>query len=296
MTCASSALGYETLLVRILRCDNLRRYEAYSKFRNSVVNQFTSPFDVCNRNFIVTGANGYLGRTFSKGLLEAGANVLAISRNRGLLDDAVQGRFKENLQIELLDCNDESLVGQAISVFQKRFGDIDGLVNNAYSAPRRPSFDMTTTDIQKVIQDCFIQYWTTIRALIPFANKDHCSIVNNSSLWASLAPNLDMYLDLRNEPSIALTVSKAAVNQLTRYTSILFAKDGIRVNSLVPGAFPQKRSEIRLDYVDQIEQRIPMRRIGRPEELIGPVIFLLSRASSYMTGQTLNIDGGYTIY
>ena len=256
----------------------------------------TDYFDIRNSNYVITGANGYLGRAFTKGLLEAGANVLAISRNRNLLDTVIDRRYYENIEVELLDCNDELLVKNAIFKFKTKFGAIDGLINNAYSAPRRPSFNMEIPEIHEVIQNCFVQYWTTIRALLPFANKDHCSIINNSSLWSELVPNLDMYLDLQNEPSVALTVSKAAVNQLTRYTSILFAKDNIRVNTLIPGTFPQKRKEIRIDYMNQLEQRIPMRKIGMPEELIGPVIFLLSRASKYMTGQTLNIDGGYSIY
>jgi len=253
-------------------------------------------FDIENCNYVVTGANGYLGRNFTKGLLEGGANVLAISRHRNFLDTAIRRDLYPNLRVELLDCNDEHSVRGAVFRFAEQYGEIDGLVNNAYSAPRQPSFDMTTADIQDVIQNCFVQYWTTMRALLPFARKDHCSIVNNSSLWSNLAPDLDMYLDLQNEPSIALSVSKAAVNQLTRYTSVLFAKDNIRVNTLIPGAFPQKRGEVRLDYVAELEQRIPMRRIGKPDDLIGPIIFLLSRASGYMTGQVLSIDGGYSIY
>ena len=255
-----------------------------------------NPFDIYDRNIVVTGANGYLGRTLTLGLLEQGANVLALSRNLSDLNKLIQNRFTDRLLSLKVDCNSEQDVSSALDSFCKNFGPVDGVFNNAYSATRRPGFDMSLEQIHETFQNCFVHYWTTIRTAIRYFRTDGGSIVNNSSLWAELAPNLDMYLDLENEPSIALSVAKASVNQLTRYLSTYLADKNIRINSLVPGTFPQMRGKERLDYMEQLQQRIPMRRIGKPLELLGPLIFLLSDASSYMTGQIMYVDGGFSVY
>ena len=179
--------------------------------------------------------------------------------------------------------------------FAQTNGYINGVVNNVYAAPRRPSFEMLNSQILEVFQNSFVQYWTTIRASIDFMDPTGLSVVNNGSLWGIKSPDLSMYLDLKNEPPIALSSAKAAVHQLTRYLAAIFAEKKIRVNTLVPGMFPQKRPPERLDYMEQIFNRVPMRRIGTPADIIGPLVFLLSDSSSYVTGQELIVDGGFTI-
>ena len=114
-------------------------------------------------------------------------------------------------------------------------------------------------------------------------------------MWGLVSPDPTNYLDLENEPSISLVSSKAAVHQFTKYAAVLLSKDNIRVNTIVPGWFPQKRGVERLDYIETLNKRIPMKRIGQPDEIVGPILFLLSDASVYMTGQELIIDGGYTL-
>lgn len=250
-------------------------------------------FSLQGKNIVITGANGYLGREMVEGCLGSGAKVLALCRHSELLESKVGEN--ENLEIGYCDVNDESLVTKLTDAFTKKHGAIHGLVNNVYAAPRRPSFNMPNEEILNVYQNSFIQYWTTIRALKNFFDSNGASIVNNGSLWGIRSPDLPMYLDLNNEPPLALVSAKAAVHQLTRYLSVIFAKDGMRVNTLVPGMFPQKRPPERLDYMQEVSKRIPLNRIGIPREIIGPVVFLLSDASSYMTGQELIIDGGYTI-
>jgi NAD(P)-dependent dehydrogenase (short-subunit alcohol dehydrogenase family) len=100
-------------------------------------------------------------------------------------------------------------------------------------------------------------------------------------------------LDLANEPSIAMAAAAGGIGGMTRYLARVLAERNIRVNALVPGWFPKKRGVERPDYMQQITSRVPMGRIGQPDELVGAAIFLLSGASSYMTGQQLVIDGGY---
>lgn len=127
------------------------------------------------------------------------------------------------------------------------------------------------------------------------AVKDHVKvIVNCASLWGTLAPNPSMYLDLGNEPSPSIVAEKGRILALTRYYASFLAP--IRVNSFSPGWFPKKRGPDRPDYIEEITSRTPLKRIGVPEDIVGTVLFLLSDASKFMTGQNLVVDGGYSIW
>ena len=89
-------------------------------------------------------------------------------------------------------------------------------------------------------------------------------IVNNASIWGVVSPDPKMYLDLENEPPLFLPVAKAGIIQLTKYLAVLYAPKGIRVNTITPGLFPQRRGPDRPDYMQELNSRIPMGRIGAP--------------------------------
>ena len=90
-------------------------------------------------------------------------------------------------------------------------------------------------------------------------------------------------------------VAKAGIIQLTRYAAVHLAAHGIRVNSISPGPFPSKEVQKNADFIETLSKNVPLGRIGKPEELLGAVIFLLSSASSYITGQNIVVDGGWTV-
>jgi NAD(P)-dependent dehydrogenase (short-subunit alcohol dehydrogenase family) len=110
-----------------------------------------------------------------------------------------------------------------------------------------------------------------------------------------VSPDPAMYLDLKNEPCLAMPPAAAGILQMTKYMAVLAAPSGVRINALVPGCFPKKRGADRPDYMEEIAKRVPLGRIGQPQELVGAVIFLLSGAASYVTGHSLVVDGGYTL-
>ena len=105
-----------------------------------------------------------------------------------------------------------------------------------------------------------------------------------------------MHLDLGNAAAAHHAAAKGGILQLTKYLAALWASNGIRVNAISPGYFPQKRGVERLDYMEEVTKRIPMGRIGTPSEVAGAVVFLASDAASYITGQNIVIDGGYSIW
>lgn len=251
-------------------------------------------FDLENRNIVVTGANGHLGKAIVAGLLESGAQVLALCRHKENLVELEQ-KFESKLLIEFVDCTKEEELQVAFQQFHTCHGEISGLVNNIYSGTRKPQIFQKTEIILETFNSTFVSYWLALRSCLPYLSKRNSSIVNNGSMWGLVSPDPANYLDLENEPSISLVSSKAAVHQFTKYAAVLLSKDNVRVNTIVPGWFPQKRGAERLDYIETLNKRIPMKRIGQPDEIVGPILFLLSDASVYMTGQELIIDGGYTL-
>jgi gluconate 5-dehydrogenase len=250
--------------------------------------------ELFNKNFVITGANGYLGSAITQGALEAGCNVLALSRSEGNLLD-FKRRFPDQLTIKLIDCCNEIQLGESIATFHEANGAIHGLVNNVYSAYRRPQLMQEKKFILETFESSFVSYWLALRQVRPFLHLEGSSIVNNGSLWGLVSPNPSNYLDLENEPSLSLVVSKAAVHQFTKYAAVLLSAEKVRVNTIVPGWFPKKRGAERKDYIEGITKQIPLSRIGTPRDIVGPVLFLLSPLSSYITGQELIVDGGYTL-
>ncbi len=245
-------------------------------------------------NFVITGANGYLGSAMVRGALMSGSNVLALSRHGENLHE-IKKQFSEQLVIDLLDCREETALNISIRRFYDDFGPISGLVNNIAAASRRPQVMQTKDEIIDTLDASFVSYWIAMRQVLPYLDPNGSSVVNNGSLWGLVSPDPSNYLDLENEPSISLVASKAAVHQFTKYAAVLLGKKRVRVNTIVPGWFPKKRGVDRPDYIKGIIERIPLSRIGTPEDIVGPVLFLLSPISGYLTGQEIVVDGGYTL-
>jgi len=123
------------------------------------------------------------------------------------------------------------------------------------------------------------------------------SIVNVASMYGMVSPQPELYRDhpQYHNPA-AYGAAKAGVIQFTRYTACHLAGSGIRVNCLSPGPFP--RDEVRNDaaFAERLCERVPLGRVGSPEEIVGPALFLLSDASSYVTGHNLVVDGGWSAW
>ena len=251
-------------------------------------------FSLSGRTIVVTGGAGHIGRPLCVFLQESGAEVLCLSSRTHEFPVAESG--PGTITSEACDVRDESAFLAAVEGFAETRNGIDCLVNNASRAPRGIDFDISREDVNAVFDNVFTHYFTCSRALLPLFRDNRSSIVNNATIWGMVSPDPRVHLDLKNEPSFALGPAKAAILNLTKYMAVMLAPKGIRVNAVVPGWFPQRRGPDNPDYMHQIESRIPMGRIGQPSELAGVIAFLLSDAASYITGQSLIVDGGYTIW
>ncbi len=189
-----------------------------------------------------------------------------------------------------VQCELSNGIGSEVKEFAEARGPIEGFVYAAGRSARGIAAGDFTGGLDQQVGLCE----ALIRDVVPHM-AERASIVVLASMWGLVAPDFDLYLDLHNEPSPAAAASSGAIMALVRYLAVAHATKGIRVNAIVPGWFPKPGPVERKDYIDGISSRIPLGRIGVPSDVVGPVEFLLSPASSYMTGQTLVVDGGYTV-
>jgi len=244
-------------------------------------------------SYIITGGSGHLGVALVSSLLELDANVVNLS-SRNIVESKIDSNPRYFFfEIDLLDCDELKKITPKI--MSLNLPNLRGLVNFAARSKRGVNLDASAKDIVDTYSDVISPTWNAISVFRKILTKNS-SIVNLGSLWGSLSPDPRVYLDLGNEPSIGLPPAKSAISELTRYLAVLLAQEDIRVNSVEPGWFPVNRGTPREDYIAQISGRIPMGRIGKKEELISTFLFLLDPSSSYITGQNIRVDGGYSIW
>lgn len=249
-------------------------------------------FSIEDKVVLITGGTGHLGSELCRGLSSLGARVHCISRDPAKVPDWMG----EGVQWYQADATDPDAMAGIVDMVSAQEGRIDALVNNAASAPRGIG-NATPGKIADGLRNCFTHYLTTSQIVIPQMRKQGQGvIVNTASLFGMHAPNMAVFLDLKNEPAVWFPAAKHAVLGLTKTLASLCAPDGIRVNAVSPGWFPCKRGPDREDYMKELTTRIPMGRIGQPHELVGTYAYLISAASSYVTGQNLVVDGGFGIW
>ena len=250
-------------------------------------------FDLKGEVAIVTGGNGGIGLGIAKGLAEAGAGIVVAARNERKSDDAVsllRGLGAEAVRVTT-DVSDEASVAAAIDASVERFGRIDILVNNAGAVIRKPPQDYTVEEWDRVLGINLRGTFLCSRGAYPHLVRSGGGKIINIGSMASI---------LGSDWASSYAASKGGVVQLTKSLAVAWAKDGIQANAILPGWI---HTELTASIKDQrperyefVTSRIPRGRWGEPDELAGTAVFLASRASDYVTGVAIPVDGGYTSY
>lgn len=246
-------------------------------------------FCLCGKTAVVVGGTSGIGRAIALGLGKAGANVVAASRRRSEVEQTAAeiealGRKTHAFIVDVLDRTSiEALHAKTIEAF----GRVDILVNSAGTTRRTPTLECTEEEWNSILET---NLTGTFRSCQIFgktmAAQRYGRIINIASLATFVAFH----------EVAAYGASKAAVGSLTRSLAIELARDGVCVNAIAPGIFPTALNEELLDETErgrEMHMRIPMKRFGHADELIGTAVFLASEAASYVTGQIIVVDGGY---
>ena len=246
---------------------------------------------------LVTGATGHLGSRIAEGLAEAGASVVVSSRR---IDDATiaaaklptNGAKHHGVEIDQMV---EASIEAGFAAATKAAGRIDVLINNAHEPVALDWSTISSEQFTRQLQN-LTGYFLLSRLFRNHvaARIGRGSIVFLGSMYGSVASYPDVYEDISPASPAAYHALKGGVVQLTRHLAVYWAKDNVRVNCLSPGPFPSPQAPSEL--IERLSEKNPMRRMGKPHELKGAAVFLASEASSYMTGQNLIVDGGWTAW
>jgi NAD(P)-dependent dehydrogenase (short-subunit alcohol dehydrogenase family) len=247
-----------------------------------------SLFDLSGKVAIVTGASRGLGQYLSRALAQAGADLVVTSRTAESLKDftkEVKSLGRQILPLPL-DVRDHQSIQDMVRAAFDHYGRIDILVNNAGCNVRKPAVDVDWEDWNLVLntnlRGGFFVAQAVAKKMIPVR---YGRIINIGSVtavagYAGITP---------------YCASRGGVKQMTMSLADDWGKHGITVNCLAPGWFKTAQTKVLYDnqeWVDYLTDRIPLKRVGQPNDLDGTAIFLASDASAYMTGQTLLVDGG----
>ena len=272
-------------------------------------------FRLDGRVALVTGGAGLLGRGYCEALLQAGARVV-IGDVEGARAQALAAELGcERTLAQTLDVTSEDSVGQAVNAAVERFGTLDVLVNNAALTVRGGSERLAPADYFAPFEDYKREVWdqavsvnlTGMLLCAQAAGRQMLSqnppggvMVNIASTYGVVAPDQRVYEGVRspyadtgfNTP-VSYAVTKTAVLGLTRYLATYWGSKHIRVNALTPHGVFDNHDEA---FVRNFVYRSPLGRMARNDEYRGALLFLVSDASSYMTGANLIVDGGWTAW
>jgi gluconate 5-dehydrogenase len=275
--------------------------------------QAANLFSLKDKTALLTGATGYLGRTMARALLTNGARVLALGRSARLFE--LEQKWREEFgqdraaafQIDMYDLPALASLLDSIVATEKS---VDILINNAHELGAQTGFNIPGGSLENASIEQWQRnltggvFWPAISTQkigVAMKSKGRGSIINISTMYAVVAPSPSLYegTDFINPPGYS--ASKAALLALTRYTASFWGRQGIRCNAILPGPFSNiedtgENSVKQNDFfLDRLKGRTCLGRIGHPDELVGPLLFLASDASSYVTGHALMVEGGWTI-
>lgn len=245
-------------------------------------------FNLTGKRALVTGSSTGLGLTFARGLAQAGAAVVLNGRNEAKLSAAESALKEEGVECYAVpfDVTRDEQVQKAVQHIEDKIGAIDILVNNAGINIRKPTEEMELEDWQKVIDinltGAFIVSKHVGKGMI---KRRSGKIINICSLMSEVG----------RETIVPYTAAKGGLKMLTKGLAVDWGKYNIQVNGIGPGYFLTELTRPLADnpeFDDWLKKRTPVHRWGKPEELVGTLIYLASPASDFVTGQIIYVDGG----
>ena len=255
-------------------------------------------FDLRGRVALITGGSGWLGGAMAAALAEAGANVVVASRDAGRAEQTAAALPTDHGNVHssvVIDQLDQASIRRGFDNAVQVAGAVDILINNGHAGDSHDLTNLDAESFNRVLANA-TGWFLLARCL-----RDHVvgrgvggSIVNIGSMYGQVGSYPDTYEGLCPASPVSYHMLKGGILQMTRHLAVYWAQDQVRVNCLSPGPFPSPQAPEGL--AARLCEKSPMRRMGLPHELKGPLLLLASDAGSYVTGHNLVVDGGWTAW
>lgn len=248
---------------------------------------------------LVAGGAGYLGTPVCRALAQHGAAVAIAdihdAQARQLAADIVSALPQSRTLGLAMDIGKEAEIRAAVQHTIQAFGRLDAVVNMTYGSIGKRVEELTADEFDRANQLNLTGSFLLAREAASQMQAGG-SIVIFSSMYGHISPDPRIYEPPMNPNPIEYGVGKAGIEQMVRYLAVHYGPRGIRVNGIAPGPFPNPKGQEDREFMARLSYKVPLGRIGRQEEIVGPVLFLASDAASYVTGHILNVDGGWTAW
>lgn len=253
-------------------------------------------FDLTGKVVLLTGATGHLGQSFARAMAEAGATVVACSRDAdraAKVAEALPGPGK-HIGISL-DQMDPAAAEAGFNEAVEKAGQVDILINNGNEALAKDWTDVNPEEFTRQLSNA-TGYFVLARLLRNHlvARGAQGNVLMIGSMYGVVGSYPDAYEGVAVASPVSYHTMKGGVIHMTRHLAVYWAQDGVRVNCLSPGPFPSEN--VNKTQVERLTTKCPMKRMGVAHELKGAALLLVSDAGSYITGQNILVDGGWTAW
>ncbi len=259
---------------------------------------FDQLFDLTGRVALITGGSGYLGGAFSRVLAEAGASVVVGSRDaaraQGVAAELPTPTGVTHYGVEL-DQMDEDSLNRGFDATVEAAGQVDILINNGHQGHPLDLTNVTAEAFSKDLQNATAYFLLARRLHDHVVEREaNGSVVIIGSMYGVVGSYPDAYAGVCTASPVQYHTLKGGLVHMARHLAVYWAKDNVRVNCLSPGPFPNEKAPA--EMVERLKGKCPMGRMGVPHELKGALLLFASDAGSYITGQNLLVDGGWTAW
>lgn len=248
-------------------------------------------FSLSGKNAFVTGGCGLIGLEISKALAQAGAKVIVLDIDKTKIDFLK----KEGIIFKYFDITDLPRLDMKITGLKKKYGEINVWVNSAY--PRTKDWGDKVEDLklkswqENVDMHLNAYSWISRKVCMIMKEQRGGTLINIGSIYGVVGNDFTVYKGTNLTSPMEYAVIKGGIVNLTRYLASYFGKYNVRINSLCPGGIINKQIKV---FIKNYSNKTPLKRMGDPEEIASVALFLASEASSYITGATIMVDGGWT--